>query len=123
MRIIIKESQYKLLVEKKPLLGIQNGIKLMSRGLLTLVWAMTRGYNSFTAKKIKDGLERVQSLTKQSFANGKTNITEEEMELIRKQSKTILNGVANKLGYKNWTDLKNGNLQIRDVKNTIKKYE
>jgi hypothetical protein len=123
MKIIIKESQYKLLVEQKRLSGIQNVAKLISRGLLTLVWAMTRGYNSFTAKKIKDGLERVQSLTKQSLANGRVDLTDEEMNLIRENSKIILNGVANRLGYGNWNDLKNGNLQIRDVRNTIKKYE
>jgi hypothetical protein len=56
-------------------------------------------------------LERIQSLTKQSLAGGKVNITESEMEEIRQQSKIILNKVANEFGYSNWGELKSKKLR------------
>jgi len=111
MEIILTESQYnKLLVEQQTLVRALNGVKFIG-GLVTLVEAITRLYNVASGKTVKEALERIQSLTKQSLAGGKVNITESEMEEIRQQSKIILNKVANEFGYSNWGELKSKKLR------------
>ena len=111
MEIILTESQYnKLLVEQQTLGSALNGVKFIG-GLVTLVEAITRLYNVASGKTVKDALERIQSLTKQSLAGGKINLTESEMEEIRQQSKIVLNGVANEFGYSNWNELKTKKLR------------
>jgi hypothetical protein len=120
MKIIISERQYNLLLTEQPqvLTNALNGIKFIG-GLVTLVEAITRAYNLASGKKMKEYLERVQSLTKQSLAGGRVDLTEEEMATIREQSKIVLNGVANEYGYDNWNELKNE--RIRKVNELIKK--
>jgi hypothetical protein len=120
MKIIISERQYNLLLTEQPqvLTNALNGIKFIG-GLVTLVEAITRAYNLASGKKMKEYLERVQSLTKQSLAGGRVDLTEEEMAIIREQSKIVLNGVANEYGYDNWNELKNE--RIRKVNELIKK--
>jgi hypothetical protein len=111
MKIILTESQYdKLLVEQVALSSALNGVKFIG-GLITFVEAITRFYNVASGKTVKEALERIQSLTKQSLAGGKVNITESEMEEIRQQSKIILNKVANEFGYSNWGELKSKKLR------------
>jgi hypothetical protein len=51
--------------------------------------------------------------------SGRVDLTEEEMAIIREQSKIVLNGVANEYGYDNWNELKNE--RIRKVNELIKK--
>jgi hypothetical protein len=120
MKIIISERQYNLLLTEQPqvLTNALNGIKFIG-GLVALVEAITRAYNLASGKKMKEYLERVQSLTKQSLAGGRVDLTEEEMATIREQSKIVLNGVANEYGYDNWNELKNE--RIRKVNELIKK--
>jgi hypothetical protein len=120
MKIIISERQYNLLLTEQPqvLTNALNGIKFIG-GLVTLVEAITRAYNLASGKKMKEYLERVQSLTKQSLAGGRVDLTEEEMATIREQSKIVLNRVANEYGYDNWNELKNE--RIRKVNELIKK--
>jgi hypothetical protein len=120
MKIILSERQYNLLLteQRQALTNALNGIKFIG-GLVTLVEAITRAYNLASGKKMKEYLERVQSLTKQSLAGGRVDLTEEEMAIIREQSKIVLNGVANEYGYDNWNELKNE--RIRKVNELIKK--
>ena len=120
MKIIISERQYNLLLTEQPqvLTNALNGIKFIG-GLIVLVEAITRAYNLASGKKMKEYLERVQSLSKQSLAGGRVDLTEEEMATIREQSKIVLNGVANEYGYGNWNELKNE--RIRKVNELIKK--
>jgi hypothetical protein len=111
MKIIVTESQYdKLLVEQVALSSALNGVKFIG-GLVTLVEVITRLYNSASGKQVKEALERIQSLTKQSIAGGKIDITESEMNIIRQHAKVVLNKVANELGYNNWSELKSKKLR------------
>jgi hypothetical protein len=107
----------KLLIEQASLASILNGTKMIG-GLVKLVGAVTRVFNTATGKTIKDDLEQLQSLTKQSLAGGKVNLTEKEMEKIRKDAKIILNKTANELGYDNWTEMKN--VKIKQFNNRFK---
>ena len=68
---------------------------------------------------IREELERLQSLTKQSLAGGKVNLTEKEMDKIRKDTKIILNKTANELGYNNWDELKT--VKIKEINDRFKK--
>ena len=107
-----------ILVEQKTLVSILNGAKLIG-GLVTLVRAVTRVFNSASGKMIREDLERLQSLTKQSLAGGKVNLTEKEMDKIRKDTKIILNKTANELGYNNWDELKT--IKIKEINDRFKK--
>jgi uncharacterized membrane protein len=107
-----------ILVEQKTLVSILNGTKLIG-GLVTLVRAVTRLFNSESGKMIREELERLQSLTKQSLAGGKVNLTEKEMNKIRKDTKIILNKTANELGYNNWDELKT--VKIKEINDRFKK--
>ena len=111
MEIILTESQYnKLLIEQQTLVSALNGVKFIG-GLVTLVETITRLYNVASGKTVKETLERIQSLTKQSIAGGKIDISESEMNMIRQQAKVVLNKVANELGYNNWGELKSKKLR------------
>jgi hypothetical protein len=122
MKIIISERQYRILLgeQTQVLSSVLNGMKFIS-GLVSLVESISRGYNTASGQKIKDSLERVQSLTKQSLAGGRTDLTEGEMEIIRQYSKITLNKVANKFGYHNWTELKNE--KIKKLNDSLKNNE
>lgn len=80
------------------LVELLNNSKLIP-SLMTLVRIIGRSYNS-------THLERIQSLLKQSLANGKIDLTPEERQTIILQAKLILDEVAKKKGYKDWFDLK-----------------
>jgi hypothetical protein len=120
MKIVISERQYHVFLTEQPLVlsNTLNSVKFIG-GLVTLVEAITRAYNLASGKKMKESLDRIQSLTKQSLAGGRVDLTEEEMATIREQSKIVLNQVANKYGYNNWNELKNE--RIRKLNELIKK--
>jgi hypothetical protein len=99
MRILLKESQYKLILEQKTLLSIINDVKFLS-SLINLVRVIARGVQS-------SDLDRIQSLVKQSLSGGKVKLTKEDMDMIRKNQRIILNTVAENMGFNNWTELKN----------------
>ena len=99
MKILLKESQYKLIIEQKTLYSIINDVKFIS-SLIILVRVIARIVKS-------SDLERVQSLVKQSLSGGKVNLTKEDMDMIRRNQKIILNTVAENMGFSNWTELKN----------------
>lgn len=103
MKILINEHQYKLITEQKTLSSILNDVKFIS-SLITVVRVITRGVES-------SDLDRVQSLVKQSLSGGKVNLTKEDMAIIRKNQKIILNNVAENMGFSNWTQLKNNKLR------------
>jgi hypothetical protein len=99
MKILLKESQYKLILEQKTLLSIINDVKFLS-SLINLVRVIARGVES-------SDLDRIQSLVKQSLSGGKVKLTKEDMYMIRKNQRIILNTVAENMGFNNWTELKN----------------
>ena len=99
MKILLKESQYKLILEQKTLLSIINDVKFLS-SLINLVRVISRGVES-------SDLDKIQSLVKQSLSGGKVKLTKEDMDMIRKNQKIILNTVAENMGFNNWTELKN----------------
>jgi hypothetical protein len=99
MKILLKESQYRLILEQKTLLSIINDVKFLS-SLINLVRVIARGVKS-------SELDRIQSLVKQSLSGGKVKLTKEDMDMIRKNQRIILNTVAENTGFNNWTDLKN----------------
>jgi hypothetical protein len=99
MKILLKESQYRLILEQKTLLSIINDVKFLS-SLINLVRVIARGVKS-------SELDRIQSLVKQSLSGGKVKLTKEDMDMIRKNQRIILNTVAENMGFNNWTDLKN----------------
>ena len=103
MKYIISESQYKILSEQTKLVNIFNGTNFILN-ITTFIRTLTRSiehvYNS------NPDFEKIQSLLKQSLAGGKKNLSEEEMNIIRKQQRIILNTVAVELGYNNWEHLK-----------------
>jgi len=99
MKILLKESQYKLILEQKTLLSIINDVKFLS-SLINLVRAISRGVES-------SDLDRIQSLVKQSLSGGKVKLTKEDMDMIRKNQRIILNTVAENMGFNNWDKLKN----------------
>jgi hypothetical protein len=99
MNILITERQYKLLIEQKSLVNIINDVKFLS-SLITIVRLITRGVES-------SDLDKIQSLVKQVLSGGKVNLTKEDMDMIRKNQKIILNNVAENLGFDNWIHLKN----------------
>ena len=103
MKILINEHQYKLITEQKTLSSVLNDVKFIS-SLITVVRVITRGVES-------SDLDRVQSLVKQSLSGGKVNLTKEDMAMIRKNQKIILNNVAENMGFSNWTQLKNNKLR------------
>jgi hypothetical protein len=103
MKILINEHQYKLITEQKTLSSVLNDVKFIS-SLITVVRVITRGVES-------SDLDRVQSLVKQSLSGGKVNLTKEDMAIIRKNQKIILNNVAENMGFRNWTQLKNNKLR------------
>jgi hypothetical protein len=103
MKILINERQYKLITEQKMLSTIINDVKFIS-SLITVVRAITRGVES-------SGLDRVQSLVKQLLSGGKVNLTNKDMDMIRKNQKIILNTVAENMGFSNWDFLKNNKLK------------
>ena len=103
MKILINERQYKLITEQKMLSNIINDVKFLS-SLITVVRVSTRGVES-------SDLDRIQSLVKQSLSGGKVNLTKEDMDMIRKNQKIILNTVAENMGFSNWTQLKNNKLR------------
>lgn len=99
MKILLKESQYKLILEQKTLLSIINDVKFLP-SLINLVRVISRGVES-------SDLDKIQSLVKQSLSGGKVKLTKEDMDMIRKNQKIILNTVAENMGFNNWTELKN----------------
>lgn len=111
MKYIIKEQK-----TLNTLLSILNSGTLVSN-LVSLIYIISRGYNEFLERKIsEDEFNKIQSLLKQSLANGNTNLSEKQMDKIRLQEKIILNRVAREAGYTNWIELKNDS-----VKNINKK--
>lgn len=116
MNIVITESQHRMLVEQQSLKNALNGVKFIN-GLIIIVGALARAYNSALGKNIKNELELLQSLLKQSLAGGRTDLSESEMNIIRNQTKTILNKVSVSLGFENWSQFKE-----QKYKNIINKY-
>lgn len=102
MKYIIKEQK-----TLTTLVSILNSVALISN-LVTLIYIIARLYNESSKEKIsEDEFNKIQSLLKQSLSNGNTNLTEKQMDNIRVQEKNILNRVAKKAGYYNWTEFKN----------------
>lgn len=103
-QIQITEGHYKLLLEQKTLAEYINSIKLIS----SMVESIKIIARSLPHKKnIRENLELLQSLTKQSLSGGKRNISEIEMNKIRRDSKIILDRVASEFGYNDWNSMKN----------------
>jgi uncharacterized protein (DUF1499 family) len=93
-----------LLLEQKTLAEYINSIKLIS----SMVESIKIIARSLPHKKnIRENLELLQSLTKQSLSGGKRNISEIEMNKIRRDSKIILDRVASEFGYNDWNSMKN----------------
>lgn len=104
MKIIITESQYKFLLEQKTLAEFINSIKLISSMVETIkIIARSLPHK----KNLKENLELIQSLTKQSLAGGRRDLSEKEMNKIRKNAKIILDRVASEFGYSDWKSMKN----------------
>jgi hypothetical protein len=114
MKYIIKEQK-----TLNTLLSILNSATLVSN-LVSLIYVIARGYNAFSEEKIsEDEFNKIQSLLKQSLANGNTNLSEKQMDKIRLQEKNILNRAARKAGYTTWTELKNDS--VKNINKRAKK--
>lgn len=112
MEIIISESQLKSLIVPKPISHLSNITNHLLSKIITFIKVLSRSFQSLSDEKVKEILERVQSLTKQSIANDRTDLTEEEMKLVRKTQKYILNTIATKNGFTNWNDLKRNHTKL-----------